>query len=260
MTPATRPSKWSGTLALGSGLVAYHGPGSSAARHRHDAIQIVWGLESPVVLRLGDEELEARAAIVPARSDHTLEAGPGDLVVLLAEPSGAIGAALGALADDEAGSDLSGRLRSVLAPPQGPADPLLAWARAMLDTLLGDDYDVHDGRLVRPEVAEAVRYVDDASEGVPRLTEAAAHVALSPRQLSRSVTHDIGMPFRRYVLWSRLRRVVVAVRGGDDLTTAALSAGFADSAHLSRVFKSTFGLSPSEVLPLVEVAEVVPWR
>lgn len=258
MTAEPPPSEWSGTLALGSGLVVYHGPGSSAAHHRHDAIQIVWGLESPVVLRIGDAEFEAHAGIVPARLDHALEAGPGELVVVLAEPSGAIGSALGSVADDWAGRDLSGRLRSVPAPSPGPADSLLAWALGTLDALVGDECELHDGHLVRPEVAEAVHYVDGASEGVPRLTEAAARVALSPRQLSRSFAQDVGMPFRRYVLWSRLRRVVVAVRVGDDLTKAAVHAGFADSAHLSRVFKSTFGLSPSEVLPLVEVAEVAP--
>ncbi|BBY31562.1 hypothetical protein GCM10023114_33850 [Mycolicibacterium sediminis] len=38
---------------------------------------------------------------------------------------------------------------------------------------------------------------------------------------------------------------ITRVQAGDDLTTAAHTAGFADSAHLSRTCRDTFGLPPS---------------
>ena len=99
-----------------------------------------------------------------------------------------------------------------------------------------------------------MRYVDEHLDGSLRLEDIAQHVGLSPRQLRRDIADQLGMPFRRYVLWRRLRRAVLAVRRGDDLTTAAATAGFADSAHFSRVFRSLFGLTPSEVLPLLDVS------
>jgi hypothetical protein len=59
---------WS--LALGSGVVVYNGPGSVASRHRHDATQLVWSCGVPFHLDLGGTELAARAAVVPARRKH----------------------------------------------------------------------------------------------------------------------------------------------------------------------------------------------
>ena len=61
------------------------------------------------------------------------------------------------------------------------------------------------------------------------------------------------MPFRRYVLWMRLRLAAQEVSAGANLTRAAISAGFADSAHLSRVFRQTFGLPPSALLGMTVV-------
>jgi AraC-like DNA-binding protein len=46
------------------------------------------------------------------------------------------------------------------------------------------------------------------------------------------------------------------VQSGNDLTTAAAEAGFADAAHFTRTFRATFGMAPSVVLPLISVVEV----
>jgi AraC-like DNA-binding protein len=58
-----------------------------------------------------------------------------------------------------------------------------------------------------------------------------------------------GVPFKTYLLWLRLVRAVeLYSQGANSLTDAAHAAGFADSAHFSRVFKRTFG-SPATTLP-----------
>ncbi|HEY9266429.1 MAG TPA: helix-turn-helix domain-containing protein [Mycobacterium sp.] len=65
-------------------------------------------------------------------------------------------------------------------------------------------------------------------------------------------TEQVGIPLRRYVLWSRLRIAILRVQAGDDLTGAAHGAGFADSAHLTRTTRDMFGLPPS-------VLSLDPW-
>jgi AraC-like DNA-binding protein len=54
-----------------------------------------------------------------------------------------------------------------------------------------------------------------------------------------------GLTFRRFKLWSALQHAAVSMAERELVRTAALDAGFADTAHLSRVFSSVFGLSPS---------------
>lgn len=73
----------------------------------------------------------------------------------------------------------------------------------------------------------------------------AAKVALSPGRFAHLFREHTGLPMRRYLLWMRLLAVVDALAAGNNLTHAAHAAGFADLAHMSRVFHATFGVVPS---------------
>jgi AraC-like DNA-binding protein len=75
----------------------------------------------------------------------------------------------------------------------------------------------------------------------------AAAVCLSPSRLVHLFNEQMGVSLRRYVLWLRLRRVVFCLAIGRTLTDASHEAGFADSAHLCRTFRSMFGLSLSSL-------------
>lgn len=252
---ATPTQTWSGTLALGKGIVSYIGPGSRAEFHRHDAIQLVWSPDESFRLGLAHVSTTTHAALIPSRQPHELDAAGADVVVVLVEPSGILGRQLAVLAERRpATTDLDARLAGVPLPQTADAGTLIDWSRSLLATILGDAYPNAPER-VRSEVLGACRFVDAHLDTVPLLSDAARHVGISPRQLRRSFAEEIGMPYRRYILWRRLRRALLAIDDGTDLTTAAATAGFSDSAHFSRTFRQTFGLAPSEVLPLLTVVE-----
>jgi len=71
---------------------------------------------------------------------------------------------------------------------------------------------------------------------------------MSPRHLSRLFNRDVGLSMPAYIRWLRLRWVTEALAEGSTLTQAAHAAGFSDSAHLSRVFRASFGMAPSRIL------------
>jgi AraC-like DNA-binding protein len=81
------------------------------------------------------------------------------------------------------------------------------------------------------------------------LPQAADRVHLSHSRARHLFVEHTGLPFKTYVLWLRLQRAVSLYAAGHSLTEAAHQAGFADSAHLSRTFKRTFGL-PAAALSL----------
>ncbi len=57
-----------------------------------------------------------------------------------------------------------------------------------------------------------------------------------------------GQTFRRFKQWSGLQHAARKVASGELVRTAAMDAGFADAAHLTRTFRISFGLTPSEAI------------
>ncbi len=239
---------WPGRLFLGPGLVLYLGPGGRADEHAHHAVQLVIG-ESDGVSISG--RAQVRAALVPAGAPHAMDACGTRIALLLVERHGAAGAAL----DREARRADPGRLGHVLAGVELPSPAVsapiaLAWAASVLAAILPEHAATKPSRAV----ARALAYLEATLQGVPSLAVAAERAGLSPSRLTHRFRAEVGIPFRRYVLWARLRRVVEATRRGRNLSEAAAEAGFADSAHLSRTFRAMFGLPPSRVLPALEIA------
>ena len=63
------------------------------------------------------------------------------------------------------------------------------------------------------------------------------------------------MSCRQYLLWTRLYSALVGLARGVPLTEAALGAGFADAAHLTRTFRRMVGIVPSAISASVRFME-----
>ncbi len=229
----------------------YLGPGAAAERHAHHAVQFVQASQGAMELQLEDRTVAVQAALVPANVQHAFSAGGQRIALLLVERHGRLGIALDRVARARAGAELAGELAGLELPPgDATTEAAMAWCNAVL-AAFGVAADAP-----RPSLAirRAIAYVHESLDGVPRLDEAAARAGLSPTRFTHRFSEEAGIPFRRFVLWARLHRAVEGIRRGANLTEAAVAAGFSDSAHLSRTFRSMFGLSPSAVLPLVEFA------
>ena len=247
---------WGGRVVLAPGLVLYLGVGSSADRHAHHAVQFVWVAEGQLDIAFASETMTASAALVTARVPHAFSASGQPLALLLVDGHGSRGVALDRRARELAGEDLSRHLSGVPFPSRGfSLEDAERWVRTVLAALGVESTEVQaPSRTTR----RAIAYIEQALDGVPRIADAAAFASTSPSRLSHRFSQEIGLPFRRFVLWTRMKRAVEIARGGGDLAAAAAAAGFSDAAHFSRTFRAMFGLSPSVVLPFVELAGK-PW-
>ncbi|TXM93608.1 helix-turn-helix transcriptional regulator, partial [Methylobacterium sp. WL122] len=79
----------------------------------------------------------------------------------------------------------------------------------------------------------------------PSVGALAASVGLSASRFQHLFTDAVGVPFRRYRGWLRMRRAIGAVIDGNNFTGAAHAAGFADQAHFAHDFRRTFGAPAS---------------
>lgn len=248
---------WPGHVFLAAGTILYAGPGAMAERHTHHAVQLVWSAGGPMLVEIGGRTLERRAVLIPANEPHSLDASGRDIALLLLESHAPRGRSLNRCARAEVGRELAEELAAIAAPaPSWTPARAMAWSDAVI-AALGTPV-ASDGE-VSSVSRRAIDHIERGIDGVPRLAEAAAAIGVSPTRLTHVFTKEVGVPFRRFVLWTRIKRAVTEVRSGVDLTRAAIAAGFTDAAHFSRTFRAMFGLSPSLVLPVAELAGTI-WR
>jgi AraC-like DNA-binding protein len=97
-------------------------------------------------------------------------------------------------------------------------------------------------------VKQSLTYVHERLAQPLSLAQAADYVHLSPSRLAHLFAEQVGIPFRRYVLWARLQAAIWAVQQGHSLTQACYEGGFTDLPHFTKTFQAMFGVAPSAVI------------
>jgi AraC family transcriptional regulator len=80
------------------------------------------------------------------------------------------------------------------------------------------------------------------------IEDAAAMAFLSPSRFAHLFKQQVGLPFRRYMLWRKLTRAMLAIGKEPTIAAAAHASDFADAAHLTRTFYQMFGIPPSVMM------------
>ncbi|HZR80053.1 MAG TPA: AraC family transcriptional regulator [Candidatus Binatia bacterium] len=239
------PARLDGTLFVSAtrALYLYVGRLVATERHAHHAAQVVVAPSGLDIEDAADGRIRARAAVIPPRLTHRHGACAHAALLFLD-------------GDDVASRELSRDaeplcetwMRDAL-DVSVPRDPTPAQARALIASILS----AVDLRQPPAPRHPATRRMCASLDGSDRVDLASlSHAAgLSPRQMRHAFARDVGLPMRAYLRWKRLRRAVAAVEKGASLSAAAAAAGFADSAHLSRVFREQFGMTPTQGLSSV---------
>jgi AraC-like DNA-binding protein len=97
-------------------------------------------------------------------------------------------------------------------------------------------------------VAEVVRVI--YANPMERMSqdELASRLSMERTRALRLFKAATGQTFREFKRWSALQHAARLMAEGALVRTAAIDAGFADTAHLSRVFLHGFGLTPSAAI------------
>jgi AraC family transcriptional regulator len=216
-------------------------PAYVSHRHRHHAAQIAFGLDGPVVFETPQTGLHnADLLLIPPDIPHAHPAF-GASAMLFLEPESIEWVHF----SDRGNSgpvqlSFDHRLRSfALCAAAGDA----VAAQELVDHLIGKA--VGDSTRFDPIVSQACEHIRQHLNRPITLAELARAVHLSPSRLAHRFREATGVPVRRFILWRRLRAAAESAMRGSNLTEAAHAAGFSDSAHLSRTFRSMFGITPS---------------
>ncbi|BBY31528.1 helix-turn-helix domain-containing protein [Mycolicibacterium sediminis] len=234
----TAPPQWGGTALLRPGVLAFAGSIGSTDTHAHHAVQIITAATPLTVIDGHGVTHTGTKVVVPADATHRVSAGALDGTVVFLEPESATGRAA-----HQRAVHFGWAVSPALASTERRS---LAATVTELFALLSPTPDEGDLAERHSSIDRALQLLPDlVAAGPVSGTELATRVGLSASRLTHLFTEQVGIPLRRYVLWTRLRIAITLVQGGDDLTGAAHGAGFADSAHLTRTTREMFGLPPS---------------
>jgi AraC family transcriptional regulator len=217
--------------------------------HSHHAIQIVITMTGEAgICAAGEEWRSGRGIIVPPDIEHSY-AGQGALgAMIFIDPESTEGTWLG--------STIGHRMTIVPETRVAPAAQALrtfcesAFAsmdvgelvRAMVESLCAG---AAPARQQDPRIRKVLDMIAASEDLRISLESAAAGVFLSPSRFQHLFKQQVGLPFRRYMLWRKVTRAMVAIARERTLSAAAQTSDFADAAHLTRTFHQMFGLPPS---------------
>lgn len=235
-----------GSLWIGKAMAAVE-------PHAHHAIQVGIGLKGKVKFRWSGatEWTEFDAAFVPPHLPHAFEATGSTVANVFCEPDSTLGRKLIARFGREAvagiPADEVSRVKERLAAAYaaGAPDEVLNEAAVGLLHELAASPTVPV--LTDPRVSRAIAEINARLDEPIALEDIAESVHLSPSRFRHLFVSETGMPFRPYVLWTRLQKALRLAVEGESWTEAAHAANFADSAHLSRTFRKMFGIAPTSI-------------
>jgi AraC-like DNA-binding protein len=226
----------------------YVGPLIASARHKHHAGQIIW---APGGLDVEDENRarsRVTAHLIPPDTFHSHGATAAAAVLWVDRDDLPWDRAVNNR--QEVCSAFAPGVHAQIDERVSPADARVL-ARALLAMVAPADRSAALAPR-HPAVKRMCELLDtNASEREISVTELARQSGLSMRQLRHRFTEDLGINPQSYLRWRRVRRAMDAVARGASLTEAAVEAGFADGAHLSRVWHAQFGMSPNQAVSLV---------
>ena len=220
--------------------------------HAHHAFQLVVAVDGVVRIAGADGVWkEGRGVVVPADVEHSYDGNRAIGAMLFVDPDSSEGAWLRAtfkreitLVPDARIETCIGELRTFVERPlEGMAiGPLIR--HCALNMCAG----VPPVRRLDERVTRVLGTIRDSEDLRLSLEDAAAIIHLSPSRFAHLFKQQVGLPFRRYILWRKLARAVLSVGRERTLSAAAHTAGFADAAHLTRTFYQMFGIAPSVMM------------
>jgi AraC-like DNA-binding protein len=220
--------------------------------HSHHAIQIFLALDRAAGIRApGGEWREGRGIIVRPDVEHSFDGRGAAGAMLFVDPESSEGAWLQSVLAEDITLAPAARLQGCLAE-------LSAFRERPLESMEVGDLVRHCARAfcagapptrrLDGRVTTVLRRIREADELRLSLEDAAALVHLSPGRFAHLFKDQLGLPFRRYMLWRKLARAMLSIGRQSTMADAAQAADFADAAHLTRTFHQMFGIPPSVMM------------
>ncbi len=229
----------------------YVGPGFQLPAHRNAVAVLALALNKPMRVALNAINIEegfkiCKSALIEPNELHLIETSSEDYAFVYLDALSHDLATIRARCVQKQGGlsfdlDVQNEVVALLAAMPRNVDswPITA---SKLSSLLGFVQSEPE-----PRIASVVNALLSCPDDARNAGDWAQEVGLSSSRFQHLFKENVGIPFRRFRLWARMRIALSHTMRGASLTNAALEAGLSSSAHLSAAFKDMFGISPSQL-------------
>jgi AraC-like DNA-binding protein len=247
---ASAPPRWylwdGGFLAIGKSDWGVIPP------HSHHAIQIVIGIDQDMAIKgAGGHWRPGRGIIVRHDVEHSYD-GKGALgAMIFVDPESYEGAWLQtALTEDitVVPDTRSGVCAAALSTFVEKPFESMEIGDLIRHCVLALCAGAPPSRRLDDRVTKVLTAIQAADDLRLSIEDAAAVAFLSPSRFAHLFKQQVGLPFRRYMLWRKLTRAMLAIGKERTIAAAAHASDFADAAHLTRTFYQMFGIPPSVMM------------
>jgi AraC-like DNA-binding protein len=220
--------------------------------HAHHAIQIVIGLDGDPAIQARNADWQSgRGFIVLPDVVHSYDGRGATSAMLFVDPESNEGEWLRTSLSDEITfvpgehlNDCAAEIQSIhVRPLQGTEmqTPIRRWVHSLCA-------GAPPSRCRDARITKSLKSIGASEDLRVSLDDVAATVFLSPSRFAHLFGQQLGLPFRRYLLWRKLARAMLAIGRGEPMADAAQAADFSDAAHLTRTFNQMFGIAPSALM------------
>jgi AraC-like DNA-binding protein len=239
-------------LASWGSRAIYVGSGFQLPAHRNTVAVLALALETPMRVAIDPSDLVqgfrmCSSVLIEPNQLHLIETSSQDFAFIY----------LDALSDDLA------ILRAHCTCPGEKLSFNLDNEREVIDLLARMPRDAQswvntEAHLIRvlgfiqrhndPRIVSVVNALLVSPNDKRRAEDWASNIGLSSSRFQHLFKESMGLSFRRFRLWARMRIALKYALQGSSLTEAAMEAGLSSSAHLSTAFKDMFGITPSQLI------------
>jgi len=236
------------TVWLKPGILIIYGASLDAAKHKHHAIQMVWSASSTACI-FNEHEISG-PLILNSQVEHQLRMEAG--WVLLVEPKSDLGQQLSSRLAQREAMSIEQTPSFSNERPRASDDPSLLLSPLFNKLGLKLDFTDAGSEVSDKRIQQLLDRLNTCLPGdclKPtswRAAEVADSLFLSESRFLHLFSEQMGIAWRPFLLWHRMICAINTIAKGSTVTDAAHIAGFSDSAHLSRTFRSFFGMSIRE--------------